>query len=377
MGTHLEADHVARFRRGALAPADVAAISAHLAECAECATLALDSIDERSLRAIDGGLMHSSAGHPNLETDLFRFVDGTLPADERDRVEAHLGLCERCAAEVADLQATAASLVPVRRAPRRRRTLFLAAAAAAVVAAIGGSFLRPRDPGSPMTVPRAQIDAPAETAVTTTAAVPSPARSRPEWEALVAEALRSGQVPIPRALRGVRTGPERMRGTDVARKDAVSPAGVIVASDRPLFAWPAPRGAESEVPESEVPESEVMVYAGENEVATSGPIRGHYWTPPKPLPRGVPLTWQVEIRSEGKRTVIPSPPDPPSLFRIATEAQLREIEEARRLHPHDDLLIGLLYARAGLSSDALAALRRHAAAHPEARPLVQSIERWH
>jgi hypothetical protein len=55
---------------------------------------------------------------------------------------------------------------------------------------------------------------------------------------------------------------------------------------------------------------------------------------------------------------------------------LREIDEARRTQPRNDLLLGILYARAGLRTRAIEALERHAAQHPEAKTLVRSVQNW-
>jgi hypothetical protein len=95
------------------------------------------------------------------------------------------------------------------------------------------------------------------------------------------------------------------------------------------------------------------------------------------LPRGVPLLWQVEVRTaSGSKRVLPSPPDPPAIFRVLDASSLREIEEARRLQPRNDLLLGVLYARAGLKDRAVEALGRHASQHPETMNLLRSVQSW-
>lgn len=354
MRTHLHADDLARLQRGALTPVELLAVTSHLEECAACRGLGSAHIDARSL---DGVLQDSAEDHPNLETDLFRFVDGTLSPDEHERVEAHLGVCDRCRAEVDDLRAAAASLRTSSRSPAR---FFLAAAAVIAAVFAGTLWFRPAPPDPVQPAPRV--------VVTRTSPPPAPPESRlkPEWESLVSEALRTARVTMPAVLAEVRTPAETVRGGGEASKDALSPAQIVVESDRPTFSWPAQTGTASVV----------IVYSGEDEVAVSPPLRTNRWTPPKPLPRGVPLTWQVELRRDDGNTIIPTPPDPPAMFRIVDAAALQEIEAARQEHPGNDLLIGLLYARAGLQDRAAEALRRHAATRPDSAGLLRSVESW-
>lgn len=172
---------------------------------------------------------------------------------------------------------------------------------------------------------------------------------------------------MPSELRELQGSTETVRGTAEHRADVVSPAGNVVETDRPEFAWPARKDMTATV----------FVYDGEEQIAVSDAVRWNTWKPSKPLPRGVPLVWQVEVRGAGGSTrVIPSPPDPPAMFRILDAASQREIDEALRLEPRNDLLLGILYARAGLKERAIEALRRHTEKHPDAKPLLQSVRSW-
>lgn len=360
MSNHLATDDLSRLRYGALTPAELLAVTAHLAECTACRDLGPTQIEARSLTALDGLLHDSAADHPNLETDLVRYVDGALPFDEHERVEAHLGVCDRCDAEVADLRAAAASLQASARRRSSSRYLLPAAALLAAATIAGVLLLRPTGTHESPPIrrpPVARIDP---------APVGAEPPLKPEWEALVTGALRAGRVAMPGVLAEIRTPPETVRGEGKARRDAVSPAGVVTATDRPTFSWPAREGAESEV----------IVYNEDDELAASGPLRTNHWMPTKSLPRGVALVWQVEVRRGGASTIIPAPPDPPAIFRIIDDASLQEIEAARRTQPANELLIGLLYARAGVKDRAVEALRRHAAKHPETEAVLRSVESW-
>lgn len=364
MSNHLATHDLSRLRHGVLTPAELLAVTTHLAECTACRDLGPTHVEARSLTALDGLLQDSAADHPNLETDLFRYVDGALSFDEQERVEAHLGVCDRCDAEVADLRAAAAALQAMK--PHRSSSRYILPAAALLAAAtIAGVLLfrplaepaTPNEPPLTRRPPVARIDPPPLEAAP---------RLKPEWEALVTGALRAGQVVMPAVLAEIRTPPETLRGEAKARRDAVSPAGVVVDTDRPTFSWPAWEGAESVV----------IVYNGDEELEASGPLRTNRWTPAKPLPRRVPLVWQVEMRRGGASTILPEPPDPPAIFRIIDGASFQEIEAARRTEPTNDLLLGLLYARAGVKDRATEALRRHAAKHPETETVLRSVESW-
>jgi len=357
---HLDARQVARLRFGDLRGAEVIAMTTHLASCEACEDSAPPDVDGNALETLEHLLEDSADDHPDVETQLTGFVDGTLPFDEHERVEAHLGICERCREDVDDLRQVAASMARARGFGSRGR--FMLAVAAAIIVAIITLVLafRSKPQGEPP---------PARTRVIRTTP-PTPAESpmKPEWAAMIRDAVSSGRIAMPKVLRAITAPQETVRGEMVARRDVVSPAEEVVETDRPTFTWSARKAKESVV----------FVYRGDDEVAVSGRLHGNTWTPQKPLPRATPLVWQVELRnSDGTTTIVPAPPDPPAIFRIIDEASQREIDEARRLHPGNDLLLGVLYARAGLKSRAIEALRHHTAEHPETRPLLQSVENWH
>src|SRR5206468_2018099 len=112
------------------AAADVLAAAEHLAACAECrersAALLSDDEAARLVSTIAGG--GEIIDHPDAQSRLYPYVEGTLDRPLTAEVEAHLANCELCAEDVADLRAT--------RVQRRRPARWIAAAAAAVVVAI-------------------------------------------------------------------------------------------------------------------------------------------------------------------------------------------------------------------------------------------------
>lgn len=106
-GHHLGEDQMAGFEQRTLAPDDLRTADRHLAGCAACrrALLARRTFlvlpDE--VAAMEGPL------HLSYE-QISAYVDGLLPADEKEGADAHLFLCVSCRREVEDLQRLEARL---------------------------------------------------------------------------------------------------------------------------------------------------------------------------------------------------------------------------------------------------------------------------
>jgi hypothetical protein len=178
-----------------------------------------------------------------------------------------------------------------------------------------------------------------------------PSYGRADWDAAVREALAHG-IAAPASLR---PPPDALRNDNEATPHVeLSPSRVVVESQQPRFTW-------SKIGRA----CRVAVYSGDRRVARSSRLTGSEWMPPAPLPRGRTYTWQLEAEGKGPR--------------ILDEAAVRDLDDARRLHPADPLLLGVLEARAGLKDEALRDLARHLAAHPHdaaARRLTASLRRW-
>ena len=110
------------------------------------------------------------------------------------------------------------------------------------------------------------------------------------------------------------------------------------------LSWEAVPGAES---------YSVEVYdLNFNRQASSGPLRGNQWTASR-LPRGKTYIWQVTAVKDGKEIRAPQRPAPEARFRIVGSGIAAEIEAARRKRPVPHLLLGTLYAEAGMLKEAL------------------------
>lgn len=307
----------------------------------------IDEDFERHVRAIAAQIEEE---HPDLETELFPYAEGTLPSERAAEVEEHLAGCRRCREDVED----ARGLAPPRSFFASRLWKPVMAIAATVVAI----FLLVRDPvPQPLPAPR-----PTVSVVPSVPVPPQPRYARAEWETLVRDARGGAPLALPDALTALRGQAYQLRGsTDAASK--LEPAGVVVETVRPELRWPAPKDAHAIV----------TVFAGDTEVARSGELATNTWTPAHDLPRGVTYTWQVELTAGDDITILPSPPAPPARFLVLDAATAGVLDEARRAHGDDPLLLGLLYARAGLVPEARKTLERvHT---PEDAPVAQRLLR--
>ncbi|HEY7616776.1 MAG TPA: hypothetical protein VH744_08235, partial [Terriglobales bacterium] len=162
----------------------------------------------------------------------------------------------------------------------------------------------------------------------------------------VAAALRTGRVPMPELIAGL-VGPRgSLRGVSrsVTGFGPLQPAATVVEADRPSFRWNPLTGASR---------YQVSVYGPDfDRVAASGELNGLEWTPVRSLRRGVTYTWQVTAYRGGETITAPAPPAPEAKFRILEAEKAAELERARREHAGSHLLLGVLYARAGVLDEA-------------------------
>ena len=339
---HLTDRTLEQYARRELAPRELLQAARHLSGCEQCRARA----GSPPLDAVRAALRPDPAesAHLDPEAELIPYADGTAGAATREIVETHVEDCASCRADLRDLQALRPR--PPSGAPfgrrfggwsGRRSPAAAVAAAVAIAVALIVVFARRPAPGVP-------VDRPT---VTTARREPAP-YVRPEWEALVREARRTGTLVFPPDLAQLRGDGDALRGPNGAPAAALAPAGIVVDDTRPRFSWPERRGATYVV----------LLFDGDEEVARSPELAAAEWRPERPLQRGRTYTWQVEVRRDGRLDVLPPPEAPQARFRIAGEREHRDIEAARRAHPDDALLHAVLYARAGLEAEARAAWER-------------------
>lgn len=186
----------------------------------------------------------------------------------------------------------------------------------------------------------------------------------------VQNTLATGRVEVPASLAGL-TGKAGilMGGSSAGVPFAlVTPVGVVVRDDRPSLRWQPLAGASSYV---------VNLYDSKfNRLATSPSLTTTTWTVTRPLPRGAVYLWQVTAIKDGTEIKSPVSPAPEARFKVLDRSWDEQLRRARREHGNSHLLLGTLYAQAGLIEDAEREFGALLAANPNssiAQKLMHSI----
>ena len=373
---HPDSDVLRAFRQHRLAGAAVAEVARHVGQCGQCAK-AEASAGRTALEALAGPEPHLS----DEELDVLVDQRGSHP---------HLEICAMCRAEVEDLRRFewSGGLQPAessRPANAGRYTWLIAATIAFAVVALStiALLLRRTTPNAvPMTVSNppapaapAAVTPPAPRVVASlvdgagrialredgTIAGVALGSPRDAEEARAALSGRAISIPtfiaaMPGAVRGGAASADPLR--------AVAPFRSAVMEPRPRFSWTPVRGARS---------YRVAVFdADYEEIARSEALTRTSWTPPKPLPAGVALSWHVvadtgadEISSAGSDRA-------EAVFRVLTPKEAAEVEQGVAGYRDSHLMRGLLYSRRGLLHDAEREFRALAQQNPDS-PIARAL----
>lgn len=106
MSKHVTAEQIAQYRDKSMPPFDLLAFDRHVAQCPDCRSQ-LASAD--SVTALLTGLKDHAPQHLSY-AQLADYVDAKSSDVDRELVESHVELCERCAAELGDLAAFAETM---------------------------------------------------------------------------------------------------------------------------------------------------------------------------------------------------------------------------------------------------------------------------
>jgi hypothetical protein len=194
-------------------------------------------------------------------------------------------------------------------------------------------------------------------------------------ERLVKTVLATGRVKTPPVLARLMTRRRTLMGAGRAADPypLLSPVRTAVASERPTFKWRALEGATGYV---------VSVYDKKmNEVVASQPLQETEWTTTRPLDRGEIYTWQVRAIRDGSEIRLPAPDLPNAKFmmiRTSTARELERVEWAKRArgvnnNNYSPLVLGILYANAGLLDEAESELETVVSANPQSRLAEQLL----
>jgi hypothetical protein len=140
-----------------------------------------------------------------------------------------------------------------------------------------------------------------------------------------------------------------------------------LSTGRPTFEWRPLSGAESYV---------VTVFDERARVLARSPsVPAVTWTPPDPLPRSVTLVWQVVAQRDGAKITAPAAPAPPTRFRVLDAGTAQQLLDLQSRYPESHLLLGILYADAGVIDEAKIHLERVSTADPRSRIARETLRR--
>jgi predicted anti-sigma-YlaC factor YlaD len=328
-------------------------------------------LELRAKPAARSGGVEDSIRHLTYE-DLEAYLAGRLPSARLKHCGTHLDSCEACRAELEDLRTFKSDLAgfartePNRRERqrgRRRRglTLPLAAAVATIVVAGIAAVLwwgreRPHTNKTSVAVTVTHSVAPVPAAGIQTrdtrladeiAALPADVRPA------VSDAIQQGKLRFPTDLSQFRERAQTLSGARDANTGfaLLDPVGEAIAETRPELRWQPLAGA--------IRYSVAIVDAGLHPVQRSPALRTTGWRPRRPLRRGRTYLWQVTATLRGGSTVVASGPlFPEALLRIIPSKLADELAQFRHGHEEAHLVLGALYAQAGMLTDSAAELRK-------------------
>jgi hypothetical protein len=177
----------------------------------------------------------------------------------------------------------------------------------------------------------------------------------------VKAALKTGRLNIAPALDGLRGNAGVLMGAsgEGVPFALVTPLGSVVQSDRPTFRWQPLAGASTYV---------VTVYDTHfTQVARSTPQTATEWTVTSPLDRGVIYVWQVTANRNGEETKSPVPPGAEARFKVLGHDADVEVARAVKTYANSHVVLGTVYAEAGLLPEAEGEFRLVLAANPDSQ----------
>ena len=395
--THLNHEKIRGYRERSLAPAELLEVSQHLGGCEACRARMTSPEDlSAAVEAMQGSIRSGGAGPHHLTyEEIEAYVDGTGSSGARDAVESHARECDLCAADVREIAALRRELespAPTRAARNRwaefwssllswRGGLVLAATAAAVVVVFAlrtqngsdGKTAEVRPSGTPAQQVEAGSvihDGSGVFTIRSGGRIDGLQMLAEADRATLEKALGEGRVEPATSLADLTGKSGVLLGApgEPALGKLLAPLGTVVESDRPVFRWEPVSGATYRV----------SVYdPGYNLIASSGSLSQVQWQPAKPLGRGTRYSWQLTVRRNGNEMIMPAPPAPEARFRVLSEVEQSELVRSRMQASDSHLVLGVLYARAGLLDQAeqeMQALREQNPSSKEVADLLASIE---
>lgn len=410
LSTCLSADQIELYARRALAADSLLIAESHLRDCHDCrqrlmALLKVDAAfvasslqDELSVQE----LSDSCLSYEQKES----YVDGTLPLALKAETVAHLNNCQFCEASVADLMAMKDLLAETNETAVKHShgwwqklkqwqprffplPVWQPAMAVAVVLLVFGVVWMNRQsseveltvqnkpdnqqiistdkPAEPVTVIQIN-DATGIVSVNATGQVEGLGALNDEQHGALKDALLAQRLEVPKPFAG-----ESFDGAVLLGKDdekpigKISPVAVVVESRSPIFRWPSVKDATGYV----------VTIHDENfvKVAESRVLTTTEWKPDNPLKYGANYSWQVRVNREAGSMVLPVQTESLAEFRVIGRKQAEELARGKREFGQSHLMLGILYAQAGMRNEARREFQQLLTLNREASPQTQQAIR--
>jgi hypothetical protein len=380
---HPDSDTLLAFREHRLSGRVVADVALHLGNCDRCA-MAEPSAATTVLEALV---------RPSHLTDeeLDVLIDERVDDSAYRVISRHASECAMCRAEVEDLRAfDLESTSPFDGLRARRSGWLMAAAILFTVLALSTIALFVRrapdavptvasNPPAPVAPPAVAPPAPKVTASLADGAgrialledgTIAGVELHSARDAKDARAVLSGRsIAIPTFIAAM---PGAVRGGNASARPprAIAPFRSAVVEVRPRFSW---------TPVPDARSYRVAVFdADYEEIARSEALTGTSWTPSKPLPAGVDLSWHVVAETDAGEISSAGSNRGEAVFRVLTPQETAEVELGKAQYRDSHLLRGLVYSRHGLLHDAEREFRRVEEQNPGstiARALIEAVSR--
>jgi hypothetical protein len=194
----------------------------------------------------------------------------------------------------------------------------------------------------------------------------------PELQQSIKEFLTEDEVKRPDILAEINGVKSDLRGTgDKPTFGLLSPVGVVIAEDRPVFKWEPLVGATAyRVQVSDSPSREPISSDLLPETVTQ-------WRLVEALRRGKVYSWIVIATVNGREIITPPVTMPEAKFKVLEEEKVRELNLTKRASSR--LALGVFYAREGMLAEAereFQMLVNNNPRSPIAKRLLSTIESW-
>ena len=101
MSKHVTAEQIAQYKNKLISPGELLAFDRHMSQCGDCRS---QLASPANVRKLFSGLEAAARAPEHLSYDqIAGYVDGKCDDTDREIVESHVELCERCATELGDL----------------------------------------------------------------------------------------------------------------------------------------------------------------------------------------------------------------------------------------------------------------------------------